>query len=112
MSGFHPLIVVFNRLLSLFLIYIAQVAFSVHHDQVVIDALAFGNIFEFPEVFFVPGLALIKGVDVFHGVNAKLLLGNSWEIDRVHFPVEEGPVQRPLGQGNVKKHVLFLAFCK
>src|SRR6185437_13893755 len=55
---------------------------------------------------FVFGLIGEKLVDVFDGLDAEVLFGRFGEVEVVEFFGEQGPVQRPLRQRNLKRRLL------
>lgn len=93
-----PAIVVLHGLLPLLFVGVTELAFAVAHDQQALDAGVVGPRLQFLQRRVVVLLVLVELIDVLDGVDAELLLRDLREIHRIGLLVEEGPVERPLGE--------------
>jgi len=101
-GGVDPCLVVLDGLGALHLVGGAQIALGVDHDQDAGDPVVVGPLLEILQIGGVPGLILEELVDELDGLDPVRLAGDNREVEVGQLPLEEGVIQRPLGQRDLE----------
>ena len=101
----HPAVVVLHGLGPSRRVRISDGPLTVAHDEEALNAEGVAAGLQLGEIDPVPGPVLEEGIHVLHRSDVELLSGHPWKVQVVQPPGIQGPVERPLGQGDAEEEV-------